>query len=389
MNRNTKMSVALVPDRLALYRYAIFRRLSLYSENNYQLTIYADTKEDVPGLSLVDAAYCDRDYSNGGISWVQVKNVAVRKICFWQTGLINLALSNEHDVHVYWGEAHRVSTWISALISRLRGKRVVFWTHGIYGNENRLKLVVRCCFYRLAHALLLYSDHGKNLLVQYGFDPCQMFVIKNSLDVRRQDALYQKYLKHVRGSKAKFFSENDHMLLFVGRLEPQKKLKMLLEALALLKRQGTKSYKLLVIGDGSQRHVLSEYAIRLNLEEDVYFYGACYDEEKLAPLIIESDVCVSPGEVGLTAMHSLIFGTPVVTHDNFAEQMPEFEAIVPGSSGHFYEFSNVNDMALKISEVIRLLDDGVINAYKCRAPILKYYNDDYQQLVFSEMLGSV
>ena len=44
---------------------------------------------------------------------------------------------------------------------------------------------------------------------------------------------------------------------------------------------------------------------------------------------------VSPGNVGLTAIHSLSYGTPVLTHNNFNNQMPEVESIQPGFNGYF------------------------------------------------------
>lgn len=54
-----------------------------------------------------------------------------------------------------------------------------------------------------------------------------------------------------------------------------------------------------------------------------------------AEFIYNADLCVSPGNVGLTAMHSLVFGCPVITHNCFEWQMPEFEAIQPGITGDF------------------------------------------------------
>ena len=57
----------------------------------------------------------------------------------------------------------------------------------------------------------------------------------------------------------------------------------------------------------------------LNLQDQIWFYGACYDESKLGELIFNADLCVSPGNVGLTAVHSMGYGTPVITHNNFAQ----------------------------------------------------------------------
>lgn len=389
MRKSNIRSLALIPDRLAMYRYAIFKRLSDCRSNGFELTIYADTDEDIPGLKLVDSKYCDKDYSNGGISWVRIKNIAIRNICFWQTGLFRLAFFGEHGVHVYWGEAQRLSTWLSAIFSRIRGKRVVFWGHGLYGNEGRFKAWVRCNFYRIANAHLVYSDYGKDLLLGRGFEADRIHVIKNSLDFRKQNEFFLNESIKATLTKSELFSEKDRVLLFVGRLEPQKRLHLLLEALVILNEEHQERYKLMIIGTGSQHDALLKLADEANISEDVLFYGACYDDKILAPLIMMADICLSPGEVGLTALHSLIYGTPVITHGNFSEQMPEFEAIFPGISGEFYNYGNIGDLCTKIEAIIELIDAGVINPTTCREAILKCYNTEYQEGVFVQMLNTL
>ena len=42
------------------------------------------------------------------------------------------------------------------------------------------------------------------------------------------------------------------------------------------------------------------------------------------------DITVSPDKVGLTAIHSMAYGRPVITHDNMDRQGPEVEAVIPG-----------------------------------------------------------
>ena len=55
--------------------------------------------------------------------------------------------------------------------------------------------------------------------------------------------------------------------------------------------------------------------------------GECYSEETNAKLIYNADLCVAPGNIGLTAIHVMMFGCPAITHNDFKWQMPEFEAI--------------------------------------------------------------
>lgn len=59
---------------------------------------------------------------------------------------------------------------------------------------------------------------------------------------------------------------------------------------------------------------------------------------------------VAPGNVGLTAMHTMVFGTPVISHNDFKWQMPEFEAIKPGKTGDFFERNSVQSLACTISK---------------------------------------
>ena len=52
----------------------------------------------------------------------------------------------------------------------------------------------------------------------------------------------------------------------------------------------------------------------------------------------------TPGNVGLTAIHALSFGCPVITHNQFPYQNPEFEAIKPGITGDFFKKDNLLSM---------------------------------------------
>jgi hypothetical protein len=59
---------------------------------------------------------------------------------------------------------------------------------------------------------------------------------------------------------------------------------------------------------------------------------------------------VSPGKVGLTAMHSMAYGTPVISHNTFDHQMPEVEAIVPGVTGDYFAEGSSEDLARVIAK---------------------------------------
>jgi glycosyltransferase involved in cell wall biosynthesis len=171
------------------------------------------------------------------------------------------------------------------------------------------------------------------------------------------------------------------MLVFIGRLTATKKLEQILYAVSVLKLRGIET-NVLFVGDGPVKNILNSEAINLGLTKNVHFFGSCYDEDTTAKLIYAADVCVSPGEVGLTAIHALSFGTPVITHGNPDFQMPEFEAITHGYNGMLFPMDSVDSLADSIQEWIQSNSDRAIVRTRCRQVIDSYYNPHHQLSVF-------
>lgn len=48
-------------------------------------------------------------------------------------------------------------------------------------------------------------------------------------------------------------------------------------------------------------------------------------------------------------MHTMVFGTPVISHNEFKWQMPEFEAIHPNETGDFFEYGDLKSLEKTIS----------------------------------------
>ena len=98
-------------------------------------------------------------------------------------------------------------------------------------------------------------------------------------------------------------------------------------------------------------------------------------------------LCVSPGNIGLTAIHSLTYGTPAITHNNFSNQMPEFEAIQDGFTGSFFEENDINSLKLSIQKWLSkhpIKNDELIK--NCYSIIDRYYNPQYQIKLLKSIL---
>ena len=235
-----------------------------------------------------------------------------------------------------------ISSWMLLILGKIRGQKIYNWDHGWYGREIFVKKILKRWYFGLATGSFIYGDYAINLMKKNGFNHRKLFSIHNSLDYDSQLELRKKmqalpiYKEH--------FGNTSPVLMMIGRLNMRKNLHQLLEAVALLNTQ-KKIFNVVLIGDGEDREKLKELAKRLGIDQQVWFYGACYDEQKNAELIFNSDMCVVPGDIGLTAIHAMTFGVPVVSHDYFPNQGPEFEVIREGVTGAFFTHNNVQSLA--------------------------------------------
>jgi len=301
----------------------------------------------------------------------------------YQSNVLSL-LQSKYTTFLMLGDLHCVSTWLMLILGRVFRKKVFLWSHGWYGKENKLKVVLKKIFFGLAKGTFLYGDYAKGLMIKAGLKEEKLFTIYNSLMYSEHIILRKMLLENQIYNR--HFNNSRKNLIFIGRLTKQKRIDLLIESLVELKKK-KQSCNLIIVGSGEKEEDLKNLTKALGLEKEVWFYGACYDEKALSNLIFNADLCVSPGNVGLTAIHSLTFGTPVVTHNNFPLQMPEFEVIEEGVTGSFFEYGNVPSLAEAISSWFFAEKDRGDIRKNCYKTIDAKWNPYYQIEVFKNILG--
>ena len=354
------------------YRVPILKALSDQKSVDIEYTFLSGTTTDIP-IKLID-----KKDTPDNFKWIIVKNIWFMKKLLWQTKVVSKSISNEYDCIIYLANPYFLSTWVGAPLAKITGKRVLFWTHGFIRSSSMIDQMKKV-FFHLADGLLLYGNKAKDNLMQKGFKEKELYVIYNSLDYDKQLLLRNTISTEALNiERKKLFKYDDNpILLFIGRLTKQKKLSNLLLAAKQLHEQGV-DVNVLLIGEGEEKENLIELTEKNALSEFVCFYGATHDESELAPLISLSDICVAPGEVGLTAMHSLVYGTPVITHDNFLFQMPEYEAIIEGKTGSLYEYGSNDSLIEKIKQWMEDEKDREVIRRYCYEVIDNYYNPNKQ-----------
>lgn len=367
-----KKKLCLIYNFAPRYREGIFRLI----DREYDCDWYfGDNATDIKGLDLSVLGHVE----------ILQNRIVGRAPWYFQKGVLRLVRKKEYSTYFMLGDVYCLSTWFLAIVLKCfyPRKRVYFWSHGWYGKEGVVKKWLKKMFFKLVDGTFLYGNYAKNLMLKEGFLADRLFVIHNSLDYEQQLRLRGELRE--TGIFQKHFGNDCKNLIFIGRLTVVKRLDLLIEALRMLNDGGTR-YNLTLIGDGVQKERLRELVARYNLEGNVWFYGACYDDKVNAELIYNADLCVSPGNVGLTAMHVMVFGTPVATHDNFPYQMPEFEAIHEGETGTFFKYNDVGSIVDKIDLWFSSCRDREKVRQACFCEIDRYWTPQYQMEVIKEHL---
>lgn len=350
------------------YRTAIFKSI----DNEYNCTwLFGETTSDIKEMDvsqLRDVHYY-KTYGNPN------------KL-YWQGKMLSSFLTGKYDMIFMLVQVRSLSVWVTLFLKSILpiNKKIYGWSHGWYGREGKIRKKLDIWKSKILDGWFVYNERSKNLMVAAGMNPNKVHVIANSLDYHSQ--LKLRLQLEPTNIYKNYFHNGNPVLIFIGRLTKVKKLDMLLEAVSKLN-----NVNLVLVGSGDQQEALKHLAERLSINQKIWFYGPCYNDKENAELIYNADLCVAPGNVGLTAMHTMVFGTPVISHDNLPRQMPEFEAIKPGETGDLFEYNNIDSLVTTISKWLSGpgLNREVIRQ-NCYAEIDAKWNPDYQMKIIKRYI---
>ncbi len=299
------------------------------------------------------------------------------------SGWLRLAVNSRYKQFLITPNQYALNQWLFLLLCFVLRKNVYVWMHGLRSKQiPRRALRIWKIYDYFVKGSFLYGNRAKENMIQLGFNPNKLHIIYNSLDFEESKKIRNISLQN---PYIGYFQNNYPVLIFIGRMTAVKKLYMISEAVKLLHKMG-RNVNVVFIGDGPERANLQK-SMPDNLKERYWFVGSLYDECEIAKFLYYADLCVSPGNVGLTAIHAMSYGLPVITNDNFEIQMPEFEAIEQEKTGDFFKENDIADLADKIELWFANNPNREIVRRRCYDVIDTKYNPDYQTNLLKEVMN--
>jgi len=338
-DQTSPIRLGLIQLTVPHYRVPVFDRLA--ADCRLHLTVLADTLQ--ADGSLTSAA--DRGhFRTEQTPWRRRGGFIV------QPGMLAAARSGRFDVLLLPWNTRILHLFPALREARRRGVGTILFGHGYSKKEGWLRRRLRNAALSRADAAVLYNHTAKTRLLEEGIAESKLHVALNALDqapIQAAREAWRSQPAQLNAFRRQHGLVGRELILFVSRLEPDKRVDLLIEAFARV-RSSHPEARLAIVGDGSLRRSLEALAQDHGLGDAALFPGAIFDESELAPWMLCASAFAYPVAIGLSILHAFGYGVPVVTSDDFASHNPEIEALRPGANGLLYRENDVADFAAKL-----------------------------------------
>ena len=251
---------------------------------------------------------------------------------------------------IVFPQAFSLWTVLVVLLKPICGWKIAIIYDGSSPNtdfrDSSFRTFVRRILAKFADAFVSNSQAGKRYLVE-------------ALNVPEAEVFTRTYLVPDAKTLLKPLSEDQQSLglkqpifLYVGRITARKGIKTLLQACAILKKQGYSDYTLLIVGKGDQQDELEAFIKEQDFPEQVNWVG-WVDYGSLGAYFQQADIFVFPtfeDVWGMVVPEAMVFGKPILCSNGAAS----CELVVEGENGYIFDPSN----AQELSEKMRIFIDN-------------------------------
>jgi len=312
---------------------------ALMSDPQFQITVcyMRDQRDRIFGV--------DQRAAHTGVDYVEVTEKHSFDPGVWPQ---LRRLIREREIDVIHSHDYKTNL-LALLLARAAGVKALSTVHGWTGHSLR----ERWGYYPADKRLLArfpravaVSSEIRQELIRCGAEPDRVTTVLNGIDHRK----FRRDPARVAGARAALGAEPDNIVIgAVGRLEPQKRFDLLLEAFAVISRRFPRA-RLFIVGDGSSRRALDEQIKSLQLGDRCRLVGHVDD---VVPAYHAFDLLVQSSDYEGTpnaVLEAMAFEVPIVA----TAAGGTAEIVRDGIDGRVVPIGQVD---LLIRDVTRALED--------------------------------
>jgi L-malate glycosyltransferase len=288
-------------------------------------------------------------------------------------------------LHVHYAIPHSVSALLASQMLAARGRHLPFITT-LHGTD--ITLVGLDPSYLPITRFGIEQSHGVTAISSYLRDRTrEAFDITSEIEVIRNFVNCDVYVRKpdlVADMRPRFAGSNEHLIVHLSNFRPVKRVQDVVEVFARISR--ALPARLMLIGDGPDRSLAEQLALRHNVQDRIYFLGKQDNVNELLPL---ADLMIMPSQMesfGLAALEAMACGVPAIA--TRVGGVPEL--IDDQINGLLFEVGDVESMA---NAAIGLLSDrSRLQSFSaaarqtarerfCASSIIPHYEEYYERVV--------
>jgi N-acetyl-alpha-D-glucosaminyl L-malate synthase BshA len=297
--------------------------------------------------------------------------------------LVDVALFEELDVlHVHYAIPHASAAWMAQQILISRGKHLPFITtlHGtditLVGSDPSFGPVIKFAMDNSNAVTAVSESLKQDTIDQFGMTR-EIKVIPNFVNLNEYKPKCDPELKR------RFAPNGEKLITHISNFRPVKRVDDAVKVFKQIREH--MPAKLLLIGEGPERHRIEQQCRNEKFCNDVEFFGKTSEPETLLSV---SDLFLLPSETesfGLAALEAMASGVPVISSNSGG--LPEVNE--QGVSGFLRDVGDVDGMAtdaLKIlgsEESLQQFKRGALERAELFSidKILPLYEDLYEEVI--------
>lgn len=231
------------------------------------------------------------------------------------------------------------------LFCKILNIKFAFWSHAYnrktgFNPDKSWKDRYRLFLMKRVDALIFYSEEGRKVMKNY-IPEERIFIAQNTLDTRALTKIRDQLQEEgVAAIKKRLNIHHDFNLIFIGRMLEDKKPDYLVDIYESLKNKYQLKVGIHFVGEGTLLPLIKKRVTDNHYEDDFYFHGSIYQNEKSGALLYLSDLMIMPGYLGLSVNHAFCFDCPVVSFkeiNGFPPHSPEIEYVIHNKTGFLLE----------------------------------------------------
>jgi len=205
--------------------------------------------------------------------------------------------------------------YLLAPSSRKKLGSLILWGHTHNMNKQpggpvaRISRRMKATWLRSSDMFFAYTASQARTARALGLTQSKIQVLNNTVDLETHRSRYLR-LAPDRNSirKTLGFNPEDKVLLLVGRLLPEKRIRFLCETFRKLATD--KTFRLVVIGDGPETALIRELQAAYPMQ--IVAPGVITNTDDLSRYYVSGDAFIMPGTIGLAPLEAICYDLPVI-----------------------------------------------------------------------------